>query len=169
MLFRRRVDTKSRRRPSRRHFRSNCADPRRIAMRISAGFPVGCCNKSCTLFRCLRHICALVDIVCSGGRCDDLRTRDTDDRRSSNVCSLRISHLYLPSAALMTTRCRSSGFVALATGSDDSQAQANHAEMQSGCENGFQIRTSGSESCKWNPHSSSVFRCVRTTRTTTIT
>jgi len=99
MLFRRRAGAESRRRRFRRHFRSNCAGLRRIAMRIGAGFPVGCCDKSCTLFRRLRRICALADIVCSGGTCDDLRTRNTDGRRSSNVRSLHMFHRYLPLVA----------------------------------------------------------------------
>jgi len=107
-------------------------------MRIGASFPVGCCDKSCTLFRRLRRICASADIVCSGGRCDDLRTRDTDDRRSSNVRSLRI---YLPSAELTMVAASFLWLYRYATGSDDSaqevkmvsrlaQAEVSHAHRK---------------------------------------
>ena len=101
MLFRRRAGVGSRRRRSRRHFRSNCTEQRRFARRIDASFPVGCCDKSCTLFHRLRRICASADNVCSGGTCDDLCTPDTDALRSSNVHSLRSSlpSYYAPTAA----------------------------------------------------------------------
>ena len=101
MLFRRHADVGSRRRLSRRHFRSTCAGLRRFVMHIGVSFPVGCCDKSCTLFRRLRRICASVDNVCSGGTCDDLCTPDTDALRSSNVHSLRSSlpSYYAPTIA----------------------------------------------------------------------
>jgi len=98
-------------------------------MRIGASFPVGCCDKSCTLIHRLRRICALADIVCSGDTDDDLRTRDTDGRRWSNVRSLRI---YLPSAALMISRRRSSGFYSRRAGS---------AQMQSRCARAPEVMT----------------------------
>jgi len=109
MLFRRRAGAGSRRRRSRRHFRSNYTEQRRVAMRIGARFPVGCCDKSCTFFRRLRHICASADNVCSGGICDDLHTHDTDALRSSNFHSLCSS---LPSRHSRRWRRRSSGFIA---------------------------------------------------------
>jgi len=57
MLFRRSAGAGSRRYRSRRHFRSNCTALLRIAMRIGESFPVRSCDKSCTLFRCLRRMC----------------------------------------------------------------------------------------------------------------
>jgi len=130
MLFRRRAGAESRRRRFRRHFRSNCVGLRRIAMRIGAGFPDGCCDKSCTLFRRLRRICALADIVCSGGTCDDLRTRDIDGRRSPNVRSLRIFH------PLMARSAVALALYATQPETMTHRRKLSHAEMQSRFEEG---------------------------------